>query len=140
LKAQNLSDDWEEWLDEKSVVHKCESCHGPPLHARSNENPHTESRNLLAVLDQLNTDTLSDSRVGLLGLNTDLLEDDALGVRRTTEGGRLESGTESALLVAEIRPLLLLAVQAQLAGGVESSWLSLSCLHVSISMTIRSTS
>jgi hypothetical protein len=31
-----------------------------------------ESGNLLSVLDELDTDTLSDSRVGLLGLNTDL--------------------------------------------------------------------
>ena len=54
----------------------------------------TESSDLLAVLDQLNLDTLSDSRVGLLGLNTDLLEDDTLGVGGATEGRGLESGSE----------------------------------------------
>lgn len=32
-----------------------------------------ESGNLLTVLDELNSNTLSDSRVGLLGLNTDLI-------------------------------------------------------------------
>jgi len=49
----------------------------------------TESSDLLAVLDQLDSDTLSDSGVRLLGLNTDLLEDDSLGVGRTTEGAVL---------------------------------------------------
>ena len=76
----------------------------------------TERGDLLAVLDQLDSDTLSDSLyrnmlvladgewgdrmkcfrgdrstygVRLLGLNTDLLEDDSLGVGRTTEGAVL---------------------------------------------------
>lgn len=80
----------------------------------------TEGSDLLAVLDELDTDTLSDSGVGLLGLDTDLLEDDALGVGGTTERRRLEGGTESTLLVCEISPLLLLAVEPQLPGRVET--------------------
>ena len=43
----------------------------------------TESGDLLAVLDELHTHTLANGRVGLLGLNTDLLKDDTLGVGRT---------------------------------------------------------
>jgi hypothetical protein len=43
----------------------------------------TESGDLLAVLDELHTHTLANGRVGLLGLNTDLLEDDTLGVGGT---------------------------------------------------------
>lgn len=50
----------------------------------------TESSDLLAVLDELDLDTLADSGVGLLGLNTDLLQDDTLGVGSTTEGRGLE--------------------------------------------------
>lgn len=84
----------------------------------------TESGDLLSVLDQLHTDTLSDSGVGLLGLNTDLLEDYALGVGRSTEGGGLEGGSEKTLLVVEVRPSSLAAMVAELAGGVETSWLS----------------
>lgn len=84
----------------------------------------TESSDLLSVLDQLDTDTLSDSRVGLLGLNTDLLEDDALGVGGSTERRRLEGGSQKALLEGQIGPALLAAVVAQLARGVETSWLS----------------
>lgn len=88
----------------------------------------TESSDLLAVLDQLNTNTLSDSGVGLLGLNTDLLEDDALGVGGATEGRGLEGGTQSTLLILEIGPTLFAAVVAQLARGIESSRLALTHL------------
>ncbi len=45
----------------------------------------TESSDLLSVLDQLHPDALSNSRVGLLSLNTDLLKNYALCVRRATE-------------------------------------------------------
>lgn len=61
--------------------------------------PHTESGDLLSVLDQLHSDALSDGRVGLLGLNTDLLKNYALGVGRTSERRGLESGTQGTLLI-----------------------------------------
>jgi hypothetical protein len=84
----------------------------------------TESSDLLAVLDELNTDTLANGRVGLLGLNTDLLEDDALGVRGATERRGLVSGTEGTLLVVQISPFLILAVGPQLTGGVKTTGLT----------------
>jgi hypothetical protein len=88
----------------------------------------TESCDLLSVLNQLNPDTLSDGGVGLLGLNTDLLEDDALGVGRATEGRRLVGGSEETLLVVEIGPSSLATMVAKLAGGVQTSRLSCSSL------------
>jgi hypothetical protein len=69
-------------------------------------------------------DTLSDSGVGLLGLNTNLLEDYALGVGRTTERRGLVGGSEETLLVVEIGPSSLATMVAELAGGVETSRLS----------------
>lgn len=47
---------------------------------------HTESSYFLSVLDELYPNTLSNGRVRLFGLNTNFLEDDTLGVRRTAEG------------------------------------------------------
>lgn len=85
----------------------------------------TESSDLLAVLDELNLDTLANGGVGLLSLNTDLLEDDTLGVGSTTEGGGLVGGTEEALLEVEVGPLLLLTVRLELASGVKTTRLSL---------------
>jgi hypothetical protein len=53
----------------------------------------TESSNLLSVLDQLDPDALPNGRVGLLGLDTDLLENDALGVGGASEGRGLEGSS-----------------------------------------------
>ena len=58
-----------------------------------------ESSDLLTVLDKLDSDTLSNGRVGLLGLNTNLFENDSLGVRRTSEGRGLEGSSKKSLLV-----------------------------------------
>lgn len=64
----------------------------------------TESGDLLSVFDELDPDTLSDGRVGLLGLDTDFLEDNSLSVGRTTEGRGLEGGSEKPLLEGLIGP------------------------------------
>ncbi|KAM3074710.1 hypothetical protein ACMFMG_012181 [Clarireedia jacksonii] len=85
---------------------------------------HTESSNLLSVLDQLHPNTLSNGRVWLLCLYTNLLKNNALGVRRTSEWRGFESGTQSALLVGQIGPSLLATVVLKFAGGVETTRLS----------------
>lgn len=84
----------------------------------------TESSDLLAVLDQLDLDALPNGRVGLLSLNTDLLENDALGVGGTTERRGLEGSSEQTLLVVQVRPLVVAAVVGQLARGVQTTGLS----------------
>lgn len=84
----------------------------------------TESSDFLAVLDELYTDTLSDGRVGLLGFDTDLLEDNALGVGGATERRGLEGGTEGTLLVSQIGPALIFTVGAELSGRVETTRLA----------------
>lgn len=90
----------------------------------------TESGDLLAVLDQLDLDTLPNGGVGLLGLNTDLFENDTLGVGGTTEGRRLVGGSKKALLVVQVGPAVVTAGGRELARGVESSRLALTHLGV----------
>ena len=99
-----------------------------------------ESSDLLAVLDELHTHALPDGRVGLLGLNADFLEHDALRVRRASGGGGLVDVTQGALLVRLVRlqvcqkisnrpgegagrthPAVLAAIVAQLARGLQST-------------------
>jgi hypothetical protein len=85
---------------------------------------HTESSNLLSVLDQLHPNTLSNGGIRLLGLDSDLLQNYALGVGTTTERWGFESRSESALLVGQIGPSLFAAVVLQLTGGVETTGFS----------------
>jgi hypothetical protein len=82
-----------------------------------------ESGNLLSVLDQLNSDTLTGGRVGLLGTNAHSLNNNALGVGSTHE--RLNEGSAVVgLLVVLIGPLSFSSAIAQLTGGSKTSWLS----------------
>jgi hypothetical protein len=84
----------------------------------------TESSDLLSVLDQLYTDTFSDSGVGLFGFDTDFFKHDALGVRGTSEWRGFVGGTEQSLLEGLISPSVVTSVVFQLASCVESSRLS----------------
>uniref|UniRef100_A0A8C4TFD9 Uncharacterized protein n=1 Tax=Erpetoichthys calabaricus TaxID=27687 RepID=A0A8C4TFD9_ERPCA len=57
---------------------------------------------LLAILDKLDSRTLSDGRVRLLGFNADFFQNDAFGVR--------SSSKRVGLLVLLVMPLLFMAV------------------------------
>lgn len=63
-----------------------------------------ESSDLLTVLDELNTDTLSNGGVWLFGFNTNLFQYNSLSVGRTTERRRLEGSSKKSLLVGHISP------------------------------------
>ena len=83
-----------------------------------------EGGDLLAVLDELHADALADGRVGLLGLDADLLEHDALGVRRAAEGlGVLRDVVRLGVLL--VRPLLEPPVVLELAPGAQAVRLAL---------------
>ena len=83
-----------------------------------------KSGNLLAVLDQLHTDALANGRVGLLGLNTKLLDNNALGVRGASKRVGLKGRTQVGLLVAKVAPLLCATVLAQVTCGTNSTRLT----------------
>uniref|UniRef100_A0A3Q2DP28 Uncharacterized protein n=1 Tax=Cyprinodon variegatus TaxID=28743 RepID=A0A3Q2DP28_CYPVA len=78
-----------------------------------------EGRDLLAVLDELDSHALPNGRVGLLGLH-----DDALGVRSSSEGVSLQGGSQVSFLVLFIVPFLLTAVVPELPGGTQTTTLS----------------
>jgi hypothetical protein len=106
-----------------------------------------EGSDLLAVLDQLHTDALTNSRVRLLGLNTDFFRHDTLGVRSSlnkqadqhcikkikqkamikkkenpySEGIVLERSAESTLVVLLVSPSVVTVAHAQLTGSLNSS-------------------
>ena len=83
-----------------------------------------EGSDLLAVLDELHAHALADGAVGLLGLDADLLEHDALGVRRAAEGlGVLRDVVRLGVLL--VRPLLEPPVVLELAPGAQAVRLAL---------------
>lgn len=84
-----------------------------------------EGSDFLTVLDELHTHALAHCRVGLLGLDTDLLENDPLSVRAASErlGPFL---AQKGLLEPLVRPVVLLALDAQLATGAKSTGLTCS--------------
>jgi len=83
-----------------------------------------EGCDLLAVLDELHTDRLTDSGVRLLGLNSYFLEHNALGMRGSTKRVALDGGTEVPLLVVLVGPLLDATMIAQLTSTSDSTWLT----------------
>jgi len=97
-----------------------------------------EGSDLLTVLDQLNTHALTHSGVRLLRLDTDLLENDPLSVRAASERlGPLLA--QVAALVALVRPVVVLALDAQLATGAKSVGLTCLCTTL-VSYTASSSS
>lgn len=76
--------------------------------------------NLLAILDQLHPNRLPDSRVGLLGLNTNPLQNNALGVRGAGKGVGLQGRGGMLPRILLVVPYLLTAVVLELTGGADT--------------------
>lgn len=93
----------------------------------------TESSDLLSVLDELDPNALSDSRVGLLRLDTDFLKDNTLSVRRTTERRRLEGGSEKPLLKGLVGPATVASASVystEIAIAESFFWRGIRTCHV----------
>lgn len=82
--------------------------------------PGDEAGDFLAGLDQLDSNALSGSGVGLFSFDTDLLNDNALGVRGVSEGVILPGRAQSDLLVGFISPFLILAAVMELASSANT--------------------
>jgi len=99
-----------------------------------------ESGDLLSVLDELDTNALANGRVGLLGLDSDFFQNNALGMGRSSSGRGFIHVSEGALLVRLVglvwrfllttstvdrsistHPSVLAARGAQLAGGLKTT-------------------
>ena len=83
-----------------------------------------EGGDLLRVIDQLHTHTLPNGGVGMLGLDTDLLKNDSLGVRGSTEGIGLPSGSQVSLFVVLVGPDLVPPVLHVFPSSPDTCWLA----------------
>ena len=79
-----------------------------------------ESGDLLSVLDELNTNGLTDSRVRLLSFNAQLFDDNTLSVGSSLEGVGLPDGTELLLLVGVLGPEVVLVQGVELSSRADS--------------------
>ena len=80
-----------------------------------------EAGDSLIVFFELDSDTLSDTGVRLLGLNADLLDDDAAGVGSTCEGLSPLGGLVS-LSVALVSPSVVSSLERKFATCINSAW------------------
>lgn len=79
-----------------------------------------EGGDLTAVLDELDLDALPDGGVGLLSLDSDLLQDDAARLGGSLERIGFLPQLENPLLVAPVQPAELLAVRFHFPCGVQT--------------------
>ena len=84
-----------------------------------------EASDSLVVFFELDSDALSNTGVGLLGLNADLLDDDAGGVGGACEGlSPLRSLMRQLPLL--VSPQIKSALVSQLATSTDTTWLMFS--------------
>jgi hypothetical protein len=84
-----------------------------------------EACDLLTVLDELHTASLTNSGVRLFGLNSELLHDNTLSMGCSLERVMLPHGTGVSLLVVLVSPTVLTTMVAELASSADSTRLSL---------------
>lgn len=92
---------------------------------------------LLSVLDELNTNAFSYSRIGLFCFNANFLQHNAFTVGSTFEGGWFPGRSKSTFAVLLICPPVFTTVNAKFARCVETRGLSFT--HVDWRLKARST-
>merc|ERR1712179_89277 len=82
-----------------------------------------ESGDPFTVLDELDSNAFSNSRVWLFSFDSDFLDDDSFGVGAASEGVGFQGGSQMSFLVVKIGPSLEPSVVSQLSCAFDTSWL-----------------